>query len=187
LIRQAQAAVEAYKGADARVASIRAKIDEIRKALEGGAGATDPSLQTRLLALVAELPAALADAQNLSGQVQKAAQAVQDAKGMPWYGWIVPGLTLALGVAGIYFPALKPAQAALAAEPARQTGEWVAGGLAAALALLAAWQKKKAVDAEKEREAEEARLKTERLELVRAVGDQNKVDAALAKAREKSG
>jgi hypothetical protein len=84
-------------------------------------------------------------------------------------------------IAAVATPALP------AAEPARQTGEWLAGGIAAALALLAAWQKKKAGEAQKERDEEEARLKTQRLELIRAVGDQATVDRAMAKAQEKNG
>jgi hypothetical protein len=84
-------------------------------------------------------------------------------------------------IAAVATPALP------AAEPARQTGEWVAGGIAGLLALLAAWQKKKAMDAEKEREAEEARLKAQRLELIRVAPSQEAVDSALSKAQEKSG
>lgn len=111
LLRAAQGAVEACKAADARVTAIRARIQELAKALE--TGADDPAVQRELFALVAELPAALQTAQDLAGQMRTAAQAIQDARGMDWKGWILPALTLLLGAGALYFPALRPAQAAL--------------------------------------------------------------------------
>lgn len=113
LVRQAVAAVDAVKQADARVTEIRARIKALSEALQ--AGSDDPAVERELLALVAELPGALQQAANLTGQMKEAAAAVKAAQGMDWKGWILPGLTLLLGVGGIYFPLLKPAQVALAA------------------------------------------------------------------------
>ncbi|KAF0156305.1 MAG: hypothetical protein FD189_1110 [Elusimicrobia bacterium] len=90
------------------------------KALAADARAGKAVDQARVLELLALLPEAARAVSGVTAKADAAWDAVKNSKGAPWYSYLITALSVAATVASIYFPALRPALAAVQAVTAQR-------------------------------------------------------------------